>query len=355
MKRLIIEQQAVRHNADVIKGKAGSAEIYAILTGDAYGAGLIEMADILRSVGIGRFAVSEPGDVAALRRKGFVEEEILMLRSTTDRAELEQLVDLNAVCTIGSYDTGVALNALAETRATAVEAHLQIDTGMGFGGFLADEPDKFLSMYRYLPNVAITGIYTQLHRSGRNRKSVAAQLQKFSSALESIRAAGFQTGVVHASGTDALLHRTEASLDAVMVGSAFVGRGDRKRDDGLTRVGYGEAFLEEIRWLPKGHTVGTYRQVMLRKPTRVAVIPVGSQNGLGIAWSRCGGFWDAIYRWWTERRMAVRIGGQRVRIIGRIGKMETVLDVTDIKCSAGDVAVFDLDPMYTRGMPFIYR
>jgi len=309
----------------------------------------------LRSVGISRFAVSEPGDVAVLREKGFVEEEILMLRSTTDRTELEQLIDLNAVCTIGSYDTGVALNALAETRATAVEARLQIDTGMGFGGFLAEEPDKFLSMYRYLPNVVITGVYTQLHRSGRNRKSVAAQMEKFSSALESIRAAGFKTEFIHASGTYALLHSTEAALDAVMVGTAFIGRGYRERDDGLTRVGYGEAFLEEIRWLPKGHTVGTYRQVTLRKPTRVAVIPVGSQNGLGIAWSRCGGLWDALYRWWTERRMTVRIGGQRVRIIGRIGKMETILDVTNVKCAAGDVAVFDLDPMYARGMPVVYR
>ena len=44
----------------------------------------------------------------------------LMLRSTTDRDELEQLIDLNVVCTIGSYDTGVALNGLAEARSTCL-------------------------------------------------------------------------------------------------------------------------------------------------------------------------------------------------------------------------------------------
>ena len=38
-----------------------------VLTGDAHGAGLVEMAGLLRAEGIGRFAVSEPADAAALR------------------------------------------------------------------------------------------------------------------------------------------------------------------------------------------------------------------------------------------------------------------------------------------------
>ena len=91
MKALVLEREAIRRNAAVIKEKAGAAAIYAVLTGDAHGAGLLEMAKLLREEGIGRFAVSEPSDAAALRKAGFVDEEILMLRSTTDREELEQL------------------------------------------------------------------------------------------------------------------------------------------------------------------------------------------------------------------------------------------------------------------------
>lgn len=78
MKALVIERDLVRRNAAVIKEKAGSAAIYAVLTGDAHGAGLVEMAGLLRAEGIGRFAVSEPADAAALRKAGFVEEELLM-------------------------------------------------------------------------------------------------------------------------------------------------------------------------------------------------------------------------------------------------------------------------------------
>ena len=38
-------------------------------------------------------------------------------------------------------------------------------------------------------------------------------------------------------------------------------------------VGYGEVGIEETRWLPKGHTVGSARPVVLRRPNRVAVLP----------------------------------------------------------------------------------
>ena len=355
MKTLVIEREAVRRNAAVIKEKAGSAAIYAVLTGDACGAGLVDLAKLLREEGIGRFAVSEPEEAAALRKAGLVDEEILMLRSTTDREELEELIDLNVVCTIGSYDTGVALNGLAEARSTVVEAHIQVDTGMGYGGFLVTEPEKVLSMYRYLPNVALSGIYTQIHAAGKKGREAAEQLALFQQVVEAVHAAGFETGTVHAAGSSALMNYEFARLDAVRVGSAFLGRCRRSRGDGLTTVGWGEATLEEIRWLPKGHTVGAGRPVKLRKPTRVAVLPVGYRNGFGIRRLRDPGLWAAIQAWWADRHRTVRIGKQRAKILGTIGAMETVVDITDLKCSAGDPAVFDLDPMFAQGMNREYR
>ena len=131
MRVLVIEKAAVKQNIRVVKRRAGGAAVYGVLSGDAGGAGIAEMAELLRAEGIGRFAVSEAEEAEALRKAGIVDEEILMLRSTTDREVLERLVDLNVVCTISSVDTGLALNALAENRSTVAEAHIQVDTGMG--------------------------------------------------------------------------------------------------------------------------------------------------------------------------------------------------------------------------------
>lgn len=353
MKTLVIEKEAVRQNAAVVKERAGSAVIYAVLTGDGHGAGLVELARLLRAEGIGRFAVSEPQEAQALRKAGFVEEEILMLRSTTDPEELQKLLDLDVVCTIGSYDTGVALNALCEARSTVGEAHLQVDAGMGYGGFLADEPDKVLSMYRYLPNVALSGIYTQMHCGGEGE--MEGQLQVFQTVLDAIHAAGFETGIVHAAGSEALMRCAKARLDAVRVGSAFLGRCHRTVGDGLRRTGCCEVTLDEVRWLPKGHTVGLRTLVKMRRPTRVAVLSLGYQNGFGAQRPRESGLFALVRAWWQGRRQTAWLGDQKAPVVGQIGARETLINVTDLKCSAGDTAVVELDPLYARGIKREYR
>ncbi len=355
MRKLVIEKSAVKNNLAVIKEHAAGAVIYGVLTGDGGGAGIAPLARLLREEGVGHFAVYEVSEAQALRKAGFVDEEILMLRSTTDREELEQLVDLNVVCTISSVDTGLALNALAENRSTVVEAHIQVDTGMGFGGFLVGEPEKILLAYRSLPNVALSGIYTQLHAARPRDPGVRRQLEQFHQVLTTIHNAGFETGIVHAAGSFALLHDQSARLDGVRAGSAILGRCRRTKDDGLRTVGYGQAPLTEVHWLPKGHTVGMDRPLTLKKPTRVAVLPVGYQNGFGLTRMRETGFWALYFRWRRGRRRTVRIGEQRARLLGPIGATETLLDVTNLRCSAGDQVIFDMDPLFAKGFQVEYR
>ena len=77
MKTLVIEREAVKNNIGVIKERAGEAVIYAVLTGDGQGAGLVELARLLREEGIGRFAVSEPAEAASPGRAGGVGGEVM--------------------------------------------------------------------------------------------------------------------------------------------------------------------------------------------------------------------------------------------------------------------------------------
>ncbi len=354
MRKLIIKKASVKNNIKIVKERSGSAAIYAVLSGNGGGAGVVDMARLLSAEGITRFAVSEVDEADALRSAGFVEQEILMLRATTNRDELERLVDLNVVCTISSVDTGMALNALAENRSTVAEAHIQVDTGMGFGGFLVSEPEKILLAYRSLPNVALSGIYTQLHAFP-GRDDTDEQLKQFQQVLEAIHKAGFETGTVHAAGSYALLHRELARLDAVRAGSVIMGRCRRTGNDGLLIVGSGEVNVAEVRWLPKDHTVGADHPVTLKKPTRVAVLPVGYLHGFGVERPRDLSFWTMLRRWWKQRKASVVINGQRAKVIGRTGATETVVNITDIKCSAGDIAAFELDPMFARGFVVEYR
>ena len=349
MNTLVIEKSALKNNISLVKEQAGASYIYANLSGDGYGAGAVPLAKLLRDEGIRRFCVDSADTAAALRKAGLVDEEILMLHSTSDREVLEKLSDLNVVCSVGTLEAGMALNALAESRATVIEAHLQIDCGMGFGGFPAEEPEKIVSVLRNLPNVAFSGVYTQLS-SGR---AMDTQLAAFQQAVDDIHAAGCETGLVHAAGSYAMLHSDLAHLDAVRAGSILLGRCARSRNDGLITVGYGETTVDSIRWLPRGHTLGNEKKVTLRKPARVAVLPVGYQHGFGVDRPAVT-LWEAIRRV-LGRRKTVRVNGQKAKILGAVGATETLVDVTGLKCAEGDTAVFDLDPLYARGVQREYR
>lgn len=355
MKKLILERDALKANIDLIRERAGSALIYAVLIGDGYGAGAVELARLLREEGIVRFAISEVSEAAALRRAGFVEEELLMLRSTTNREELEQLLDLNVVCTVGSLEAAMTLNGVAGSRATVAEAHLLIDTGLGFGGFVPDENDKILSVFQNLSSIAVSGVCTQVHSERKDGQDIAAALEIFRGAVDGIRAAGLEPGVVHAAGSFPLLHCEDVQMDAVRVGSALLGRCLRTKNDGLQQVGYGEVTIAEVRWLPAGRHVGAEQPVFLKKPTRVAVLPVGYLNGFGVSRSAGSGIGEAFGRWRAERRAYVRIGGEKAEVLGGIGAIETLVDVTELKCGVGDTAEFDIEPMLARGLAREYR
>ena len=82
MRKLIIEKAAVRANMAVIKERARGAALYGVLTGDGGGAGLTELARLIRAEGISRFAVGTVEEAQALREAGFEDEELLMLRAT---------------------------------------------------------------------------------------------------------------------------------------------------------------------------------------------------------------------------------------------------------------------------------
>ena len=54
-------------------------------------------------------------------------------------------------------------------------------------------------------------------------------------------------------------------------------------------------------------------------------------------------------------RNDVRVGEQRARVLGPVGASETILDVTNMKCAYGDLAVFEMDPLFARGFVIEYR
>ncbi len=353
MKHLVIDRRIVRNNVKAIKERAEGATIYADLSANASGMGLLDIAKLLRDDGIRYFAVSDPKDAAFLRGNGFVEETIMMLRSTADPKEVAELIDLSVICTVGSYDAAVAVNGLAEARKTVAEVQIKVDTGLGRYGFLPTETDKMASIFKYMSSLAIIGMFTTYAASASSKKLTEQQYNLFNQVLDKITEMGFETGIAHICDSAALFRYDFGRMDAVRVDTALSGRIPGKNVPGISRVGYIEAGIEEIGWFPKGHRIGGERGCVLSKPTKIAVLSVGYYHGFGVDRHISErSFFDLLRR--RRSDLHVKLDGQRTRVLGNVGMLYTLIDVTSIECAVGDPVILDVDPINVKGLPILY-
>ena len=51
----------------------------------------------------------------------------------------------------------------------------------------------------------------------------------------------------------------------------------------------------------------------------------------------------------------VLLGGKRCRVLGHIGMLHTVVDVTNVNCKLGDKAIFDVNPLMLKGVDVVFQ
>ena len=352
MKQLIIEKQKIRNNISVTRERTGGVPLCGVVKSDAYGLGLIQVVYVMKEEGIRFFAVSEPEDAAALRREGFTDEEILMLRSLSDPKEIEMLIDFNVIATVGSQESAMALSGIAERRSTVAEAHIKIDTGFGRYGFLPSETDKISSVIQYMQSLAVSGMYTHLNAYA-SSKEIARQLEAFQQTLNTLHKKNLETGLAHAVSSTALFNHKELPLfDMVRAGASLYGHIDGKT--GLSKVGIASAGIAETRWLPAGHCVSGGKK--LKKPARIGIVPLGYADGFGLerpAKTRM----HHLARLLNPRSEALnaRLGnGDKLKVIGKPGQTHFAVDLTKSDVSVGEVVYSGINPLFAARLPKTY-
>ena len=362
MKSYVVEREALVHNIQTIRRFAGPVPIWGVLKGNGYGIGLVPFSRILHENGIDRFAVTEIREAEQLREQ-FPDAPILMLRSTADPAEINELLDLNVILSVGSYDIAVAINGIAAERSTIAEVHLCIDTGMGRFGFFPEEFDKIISLYEYMKSLAITGIYTHFHSAFCNEKATKQQYDAFYALIKRINEAGYETGMAHCCNSHAFVRHPEMHMDAVRIGSAFLGRLSFKERLGLKKIGYAECTIDAVRELHKGQTVGYGATFRAKGQMRVAVIGLGWYNGFTaerendtFRFRDClRGVLKNLKYLMFPRKILVSVGGKKCRVLGHVGMVHAVVDVNGIDCAVGDHVTAEVNPLYIKGLRVQYR
>ena len=312
-----IDLQAIRQNAEAIKKHTGK-QLIAVVKADAYGHGVIRVAEVLDTT-TDMFAVATVQEGIALRQSG-IRKPILILFSCFP-VQVGQIVEFNLTPTIGDWEFAVALNEVASEIAP-IKVHVNVNTGMNRSGIHYSEASQLLSRLETLRRLEIKGLFTHLATADEVDKSfVSVQLKRFSAVLAN------HTGkIVHVANSAATLTVPESHFDAVRPGLSLYGvYPAAEKPISLkpaltwkTRVGWTGAISER-----EGVSYGlTYKAP---HPTRVAMIQVGYADGYPCTLSNNG---------------EVLIGGMRRPIIGRVCMDVCVvqLESTD-KVAIGDEVV----------------
>lgn len=362
MNTLVIKKEDLRHNIEHIKefaSKSGkddignTVKIIAVVKGNAYGLGLVEYTEFLIDNGISFFAVSTIEEALQLRKAG-IKQDILMLSSTAIKEDVEILVKNNIIITIGSKEDVEIADRVGEEQNKKIRTHLKIDTGFGRYGFVYCNRDEMIEVLKNMENIKIEGTFSHFSISFFDDKYTKTQFQRFIDSVEILKMNEIETGMLHICNSSAFLKFPNMHLNAVRIGSAFLGRISFQNSIGLKKIGYLESQVSEIKELPKGFNIGYSNIYTTPRRMKIAIIPCGYMNGINVKndkdmfrmIDKMRYLLDSMKSFFKKQAIYVKINDHNYKILGRIGTYHVVCDIEQRDIKIGDRAIFSVNPKF---------
>lgn len=357
MKTIIIEREKLKENIEKIKELAKrnneKTKIIAVVKCNGYGLGVVEYTKFLIENGIEIFAVSSIEEAIQLREAG-IEKDIIMLSGIAIKEELEKLIENDITLTIGSKEDIEIIEEIAEEKDMEVKAHLKIDTGMGRYGFIYNQPEKIIENLQKIKRIKIEGTYSHFSNSYYDKKYTEEQFRRFNEVVGKLKENNIETGMLHICNSSAFVKYPNMYLDAVRVGSAFLGRLSCKSDIQLNKIGYLETKVAEIKEIEKGSYVSYSNAYKTKRKSKVAIIPCGYDDGFNVTTAKdmfrtidkLRNISRAIKDLFKKEKILIKIKNENCEVLGRVGTHHIICDITDKDINIGDIVTIQINPKY---------
>lgn len=275
-----IDLSAVANNCANIIRDTGTS-LMAIVKGEAYGHGAVEVSRAAMEGGASWLGVARFGEARALRQSG-IRAPILVLGMVT-ASEVDEAITSNVTLTLHSLETLQLFSARARAARQAVPVHLKVDTGMGRLGVFAEEIIPFTRQAQAAGGIYIDGMYSHLAAAEGQNPFNEIQCRRFDLAVRAMEETGLRPRWVHLANSAAAFFLPRSRYDMVRAGNLVLGlriRIDQPLPNSYRPALTWKAQLASCRLLPAGWSVGYGANYITSREEFIGVVPVGYGDGL---------------------------------------------------------------------------
>ena len=303
-----IDRAALRHNARLVRERIGSSEMLAVVKANAYGHGLLGVAQALAD-DAHLFGVANLEEALMLRDS--LPHPIVILGPATPE-ERPVIAGRGFIPTISSLEEAQAFD-----RLQPVAVNFKIDTGMGRMGVVQNEALEVFKRATALPNIEIHSISTHMPVSNEDAEYTRDQIVRFQRIVEQIRAevpGSYKAHVLQSAGTLAF---NPPTFEIVRAGIMLYGISPLPEFRELLKpVMTWKTRICLVRDVPKGSSISYGRTFIAPRKMRVATLSAGYADG---------------YPWHLSNRgAAVLVHGRRCPLLGRVTMDLIVIDASGL-------------------------
>jgi len=324
-----VDLDALTTNLQTLRGcTPPGVSILIVAKADAYGHGAVAVAQHALRAGAQAVGVTHCDEAMELRQAG-IRSRLVVLGPTFGR-ESPPLIRSGVELCVPSFELGQELSRVAERLQHPARVHVKVDSGMGRLGVPPERALSLLDHVRRSPFLELAGVMTHLAATeGGDSPRTRKQIATFEAVLTAARRNQLLKGRdlwIHAANSAGVLSGAGPSYDAVRVGIAAYGIAPDPRvtQRNLCPVLSVRTRIVHLRELRTGESVGYGGTWVAPRPTRLAILPVGYDDGVG---------------WRLSNRGSVLVREKRSPIVGRVSMDYTTIDVTDLpELSLGETA-----------------
>ena len=298
-----------------------------------YGSGNLEVSNILQFHNVDYLTVAFADEGVELRRAGI---NLPIMVMSPEVNSYDNIIKYHLEPEVFSFRNlefiEKTMQNMALPEAHPLNVHIKLDTGMHRLGFSNSELPELIRRIQANPLLNVKSVFSHLATADNPAEDefTKSQIRNFEEGSRLIVDA-FPQALRHILNTAGISRFPQYQFDMVRLGIGLYGIPTCEVDKGVLQpVVSLKTTINQIKYIPKGDSIGYNRHGHAERDMRIGIVPIGYADGL----SRLLGNGNGVFY----------VHGNPVKVIGDICMDMCMLDLTDVAASEGDtVVIFDAE------------